>query len=207
MCYSTTFPQTYFASAGSRTENANDGTGAHTRTYAGSLPRTEGDFTPLTRTMTDPAANQTVSTLTPLGNTCSYFETQQKVPEGAAGGTLLKTVDTTYSFNVDPNDNSARTFSRERCTDCNKNNMAEWKNQADRKELRFRVYLFSDWESGRNRNLWEGTHCLGIRLWIWSGGSAATAYGNYVPSLCKFALFNLQHPKRSGFNQCIRQHG
>ena len=79
----------YYPVVGSRTVNANDGTGAHTWTYGGGYLKAPG--TSITRTITDPAGNQDVHTLTPLtSTTCSLFETQvQKYQGSSTTGTLL----------------------------------------------------------------------------------------------------------------------
>ncbi len=77
----------------SRTVNANDGTGAHTWNYS----YTVGTST----TVTDPLGNYTVHTFG-LGGICALYETQAQYYQ--SGGTLLKTVNTTYddslSYNV-----------------------------------------------------------------------------------------------------------
>ncbi len=98
-------PQNFFSTVTSRTINANDGTGPHVWSYGGSLA---GNVPPtLTRTVTDPAGNQEVHTLTGLTSgsypTCRYYETQvQKYQGSSSSGTLLQTVTTNYSWNADP---------------------------------------------------------------------------------------------------------
>ncbi|MBZ5524872.1 MAG: hypothetical protein LAP21_21785 [Acidobacteriia bacterium] len=79
----------------SRTVDANDGTGGHTWTY------NFGTFGQAV--VTSPDGNDTVHTITnPVpGTDCSPFETQTRYFQGsAAGGTLLKTVQTQYSGNL-----------------------------------------------------------------------------------------------------------
>jgi RHS repeat-associated protein len=66
-------------SVGSKTIDAKDGSGPQTATFG-----------PVS---TDPAGNQTVHTITGLGGTCSYYETQTDYYNGAvAPSNLLKTV-------------------------------------------------------------------------------------------------------------------
>src|SRR6266849_4168349 len=73
-----------------RTVDANDGTGPHTWRYSPGI-------------VTDPAGNDTVHTFTGLGGTCSLYETQTQFYQGShTGGTLLKTVNTDYSFTPNP---------------------------------------------------------------------------------------------------------
>ena len=96
------FPQNFLSAVVSRTVNANDGTGPHIWSYGGSLGGSV-----LARTVTDPAGNQEVHTLTGLvaGGyaTCRYYETQLKKYQGSSSsGTLLQTITTSYSYNADP---------------------------------------------------------------------------------------------------------
>jgi RHS repeat-associated protein len=109
MCFvGSIFPQTYFSSVGTRSINANDGRGAATWTYSGSLA-SSNTTVPQIRTVTDPLGNQDVYTMSPLGNTCSFFETQiQKYQGSSSTGTLLETTSTAYSYTLNINDNSAR---------------------------------------------------------------------------------------------------
>jgi RHS repeat-associated protein len=74
----------------SRTVNANDGTGSHTWTYSYAV----GTST----TVTDPLGNYVVHTFSNFGDnySCSYYETQAQYYQ--SGGTLLKTVNTSYSY-------------------------------------------------------------------------------------------------------------
>jgi len=74
----------------------NDGNGAKITTYWGQGPTTT--------IVTDALGNQTVHTFTGLGGSCSYYETQTQWYQGSAsGGTLLKTVSTTYGrYLVEP---------------------------------------------------------------------------------------------------------
>lgn len=78
-----------------RTVNANDGTGSHTWTYAGT-------------TVTDPLGNDTVHTFTALGNVpFSRYETKTQYYAGhQTGGPLLKTVETQYSYSTSWNVNN-----------------------------------------------------------------------------------------------------
>jgi RHS repeat-associated protein len=92
-------PFAYF----SRTLDANDGTGPHTWSYNyGSETYVNGVITRVGM-VTDPLGNDAVHTLTGLGNTCSFYETQLQQYQGShTTGTLLKTVNTTYSHAFDP---------------------------------------------------------------------------------------------------------
>jgi YD repeat-containing protein len=71
-----------------------DGNGPKTTFYS------TGQYTPpasAATVVTDPLGNQTVHTFTALGGGCSNYETQtQWYQGGQSGGTLLKTVSTTY---------------------------------------------------------------------------------------------------------------
>lgn len=79
----------------SRTVNANDGSGPHITTYNGSTV-VNGSLVPVE---TDPAGNETLHTITGLGGSCSYYETQTQFYQGThASGTLLKTVQTDYMY-------------------------------------------------------------------------------------------------------------
>ena len=72
----------------SRSLNANDGSGPQTWTYSGA-------------TVTDAAGNDVVHTMTALGTTCNYYETQTQYYQGSStSGTLVKTVSTGYSYNT-----------------------------------------------------------------------------------------------------------
>ena len=95
---STTDPRTqvvttkwgWWLAVASRTVNANDGTGAKTWTYSGG-------------TITDPLGNQSVHVITGLAGTGSLYETQAKYYQGSSTtGTLLKTVNTDYSWQFYP---------------------------------------------------------------------------------------------------------
>lgn len=80
----------------SRSMDANDGTGAHTWNYAWATNGTSA-------TVTDPLGNDTVNTITGLGNTCSLFVTESQIYQGShSGGTLLKTVTTNYAYGENP---------------------------------------------------------------------------------------------------------
>ncbi len=74
--------------------NANDGTGSHTWTYS----YTYGTST----TVTDPLGNYAVHTFG-LGGPCTPYETQKQYYQ--VGGTLLKTVSTTYNSVASRNSN------------------------------------------------------------------------------------------------------
>ena len=80
----------------SRTVNANDGTGPHKWTYNYTL---SGNGSASSTTVTDPLGNYTIHTFG-LG-TCSVYETQTQYYQN--GGTLLKTVATTYNYLVSGN--------------------------------------------------------------------------------------------------------
>jgi RHS repeat-associated protein len=78
----------------SRTVNANDGTGPHTTTL--------GSYS------TDPEGNVTVHTFTGLGGSCSYYETETQYYQGnPTTGHLLRTVQTSYSYQNNPNNINA----------------------------------------------------------------------------------------------------
>ncbi|HKD79237.1 MAG TPA: hypothetical protein VKH81_06050, partial [Candidatus Angelobacter sp.] len=82
-----------------RTVDANDGTGPHTWTYGNG-----------TGVVTDPLGNDTVHTITGLGNTCSLYETQTQYYQGSRnGGTLLKTVQTDYQWTANRYDPAVMT--------------------------------------------------------------------------------------------------
>jgi RHS repeat-associated protein len=75
-----------------RTVNANDGTGPHTWSYS---------YTSSTSTtVTDPLGNYSVHTFANFGTneSCAVYETQTQ--QYQSGGTLLKTVTTTYNYNT-----------------------------------------------------------------------------------------------------------
>ena len=71
-----------------RIRNANDGAGSHTWSYS----YTYGSST----TVTDPLGNYAVHTFSKLGGVCSLYEIA--VQSYQAGGTPLKTVNTTYQY-------------------------------------------------------------------------------------------------------------
>jgi len=75
-----------------KTIDPHDGTAPKVWHYAYNAPAAN------VTTVTDPAGNDTVHTFSPIGGSaCSLFETKTQYFQGAAsGGTLLKTVDTTY---------------------------------------------------------------------------------------------------------------
>jgi RHS repeat-associated protein len=77
----------------SRTVNANDGTGPHTWTY------TPVGGTGGTNVVTDPLGNDTVYTVTNIGNGQSGYVTKVQYYQGSqATGTLLKTEATDYTY-------------------------------------------------------------------------------------------------------------
>ena len=79
----------------SKTVNANDGTGPHTWHYA--ITAT-GGYNEM-GVVTDPLGNDTVYTMTGLGNTPVFYPTEVDYYTGShTSGTLLKTVKTTYKW-------------------------------------------------------------------------------------------------------------
>jgi RHS repeat-associated protein len=74
-----------------RTVNANDGSGPHTWTYS---------YGSGTATVSDPVGNYTVHTFG-FGGSCALYETQAESYQN--GGTLLKTVNTTYNSSTSRN--------------------------------------------------------------------------------------------------------
>ena len=75
----------------------NDGTGPHIWNYA--LSTTEMSDTSFQTVATDPLGNDTVHTETPLGPTCSLYETETDRYAGShASGTKLQTTTTTYNY-------------------------------------------------------------------------------------------------------------
>jgi RHS repeat-associated protein len=82
--------QNYGRWVASRTVNANDGTGFHTWLYA---------YTGNSTVVTDPLGNDVVHTFGyPGGGQCQEYESQTQYYQGShTSGTLLKTVNTTYS--------------------------------------------------------------------------------------------------------------
>jgi RHS repeat-associated protein len=83
----------------SRTVNANDGTGSHVWNY--SIPTTinNGSSSPVQSTVTDPLLNDTVHWQTPLGGSCSRYETELDQYSGShTSGTRLRRVATTYNY-------------------------------------------------------------------------------------------------------------
>jgi RHS repeat-associated protein len=79
-----------------RTVNANDGTGPHTWTYTYGTGST---------VVTDPLGNDVVHTLTSFSQyQCAMYETGTQYYQGShTSGTLLKTVNTAYSYTSSPN--------------------------------------------------------------------------------------------------------
>ena len=83
----------------SRTVNANDGTGPHVWNY--SIPTTinNGSSSPVQSIVTDPLLNDTVHWQTPLGGSCSRYESELDQYSGShTSGTLLRKVATTYNY-------------------------------------------------------------------------------------------------------------
>ena len=95
-----TFPRYFSAAATSRT--VTDQTGAHEWTYVTGPPYGGGGT--VTGSVTDPAGNEDVYTMTPMASTsCALFPTQiQKYQGSSSSGTLLQTITTAYSSNPDP---------------------------------------------------------------------------------------------------------
>jgi RHS repeat-associated protein len=88
--------QTYGRWVASRTLNANDGTGAHTWNYAYTLY----GGVPTSTVVTDPLGNDVMHTFGAGGGGVVY-ETQTQYYQGShTSGTLLKTVNTTYSYST-----------------------------------------------------------------------------------------------------------
>ena len=87
----------------SRSVNSNDGTGSHTWTYGGDCGQAVSP--PQLVTVTDPVGNQTVHSFNFFGSTNllqgPVYETEAQYYQGSsASGTLLKTVNTNYSYNT-----------------------------------------------------------------------------------------------------------
>jgi RHS repeat-associated protein len=81
----------------SRSVDANDGSGPKTTNYG----LMNGGVV-----VTDPAGNDTTHTITGLGGSCSFYETSTQYFQGSrTSGTLLKTVNTDYSWQSNPFDN------------------------------------------------------------------------------------------------------
>lgn len=101
-CHNSSFPLYFNAKVGSRTVNANDGTGPHTWGY-GTGPATQPGAT-FNGGITDPAGNVELHTLTPLASdSCALFDTQvEKFQGSSAPANLLQTVTTAYSSSPDP---------------------------------------------------------------------------------------------------------
>lgn len=90
-----------------RTVNSNDGTGAQKSNYSYSTASTGNSSSPwtVTTTVTDPLGNYAVHTFNALyaQDYCPAYENQTQYFQ--SGGTLLKTVNTTYSFTQGDNKN------------------------------------------------------------------------------------------------------
>jgi len=87
---STTTQENLVLAVASRTVNANDGTGNHTWTYSSGK-------------ITDPLGNDSVHVMTGLAGTGSLYETQAQYYQGSSStGTLLRTVNTDYTWNANP---------------------------------------------------------------------------------------------------------
>ena len=85
-----------------RTVNANDGSGDQKWTYGFGNTNTTSPLT-----VTDPTHNDTVHTITGLGGTSSYYETETQTDNGTgAGRSLLKTVNTDFSWAANINDHN-----------------------------------------------------------------------------------------------------
>lgn len=91
---------------GSRTVDANDGTGPHSWFYnfLVATRNSTGAILSFTKTVTDPAGNDAVHTFANVvGTGCDYFETQtQYYSQSSTSGTLLKTdkIDYTWAMNI-----------------------------------------------------------------------------------------------------------
>jgi RHS repeat-associated protein len=85
-----TFTDASYRAVTQRTIDANDGSGPQVWTYSGS-------------TVTDPLGNDTVHTFTNLSG-CSFYETETQSYKGSHGaGSVIQTVTTQYSFDLNPN--------------------------------------------------------------------------------------------------------
>src|SRR5215468_7880223 len=99
--------QTLSRSVTSRTVDANDGTGPHTWSYnwGGPLVATSATYT-VENTVTDPLGSDTVHVISGLFGGPSLYETQTRSYQGSkSSGTLIKTVNTDYSYSSNPFDN------------------------------------------------------------------------------------------------------
>jgi hypothetical protein len=114
--YATTFPYQGQYSSGvgtdrsrsvvTRTVDANDGNGPHSWTYswANVITNTTSNYV-VENTVTDPLGNDTVHQITGFFGGPSLFETQTRSYQGSKNsGTLLKTVNTDYSYSSNPFD-------------------------------------------------------------------------------------------------------
>jgi hypothetical protein len=100
LCQNSSSVNNYSRAVATRTVDAQDGTGPHTRTYGSVV--SNGISNPA---LTDPAGNQTVYTVPGLNNSCSLYVTQTQWYQGSAStGTLLKTETTDYQFSPNPYD-------------------------------------------------------------------------------------------------------
>src|SRR5215813_10520083 len=91
----------------SRSVDANDGSGSQTWTYnwGNPLVATATTYT-VENTVTDPLGNDTVHVISGLFGGPSLYETQTRSYQGSkSSGTLLKTVNTDYSYSSNPFDN------------------------------------------------------------------------------------------------------
>lgn len=94
----TTGATTFSRGVTSKIVNANDNTGPHKWLYSLSYSGWGA-----TNIITDPLGNDTVYTLTGLGNTFSFYPTEVDYYQGShSAGTLLKTMQTNYQFTTLP---------------------------------------------------------------------------------------------------------
>jgi RHS repeat-associated protein len=100
-------PTTQSRSVTSRTVDASDGTGPHTWTYnwvSRIVSNTNSSYV-AENTVTDPLGDDTVHQITGFFGGASLYETQTRYYQGSqSSGTLLKTVNTDYSYSSNPFD-------------------------------------------------------------------------------------------------------
>jgi RHS repeat-associated protein len=91
----------------SRTIDANDGTGPHTTSYKwGNITANTATAYAIEKIVTDALGDDTVHVISGLFGGPSLYETQTRTYQGSEGaGTLLKTVNTDYSYSSNPFDN------------------------------------------------------------------------------------------------------
>jgi RHS repeat-associated protein len=95
-------------SVATRTVDAMDGTGPHTWNYSFSNLATVNGNQTQTNIVTDPTGSDSVHTVTGLGGTTSFYETETQYYQGShSTGTLLKTIQTDHQFALNPYDATA----------------------------------------------------------------------------------------------------